>query len=411
MALDRKRFDEAENFGAGRQLRQLGPVRLSSGKLAGRHPPRTPRACQRGSGDSARRRTIQRTSQPTSANPVTAWSGQPPLAATPASYQTASYQTAVPMSRRLPSLGPMRMPAVARRPKCSCCRRWTICGPATTRWPAIDSNRRCPPFPSRKSPVASFGGSGARPTLPPNGVLVQGSSPPPVYFPVRRDQPSINAPFTAQKTTWRSSRCTIRIWATTRRRPTSKARACRRCVNRRRRALPSITSTSAATAPGDGQFDRAESGLRIVGAAGSSGVHPAQGSASPEAQALSPQLSWMERMSQPIPPQGAPHRRPVTTPRDKRTVVRSIRSQLSGHNRCQPIPSSAPLPTSPNRASSRRSGTRSSGTNRALASVTVPYGKLATRLNSPKSACPTTFDPRHQFIVYLAARLVYAKGI
>ena len=141
------------------------------------------------------------TPPPPDASPVTEWSGQPRATSTPASYQTK--RPPRPASRSLPW-----------RPLRQCeCRRSLVGrnapvagdgrfaggqrrhGPPSTR--AGDDVHS--PLRRKAAPVASFGDP-SRPTLPPNGVLVQGSSPPaaPVYFPVRRDQPSINAPFPAQ---------------------------------------------------------------------------------------------------------------------------------------------------------------------------------------------------------------------
>ena len=107
MALDRKRFDEAENF--ARQAAQLPvnwdrfdyrpenlleDIRRERPALANAAPAIPPGDAPFNARPSA-----------TSANPVTAWSGQPPLAATPASYQTASYQTAVPSVAQAPVAG------------------------------------------------------------------------------------------------------------------------------------------------------------------------------------------------------------------------------------------------------------------------------------------------------------------
>ncbi len=156
--------------------------------------------------------------------------------------------------------------------------------------------------------MASFTGSANRPTLPPNGVLVQGSSPPPspVYFPVRRDQPSINAPFPAQNDVALKPMHDPYLGddATT----TDKLSA---GVQAMRESTPTGAPINHVYLSGNAAPASDSSPVQRVAYESSApqappGYIPPKVQASPEAQALSPQLSWMERMSQPIPPQGAP---------------------------------------------------------------------------------------------------------
>ncbi len=319
MALDQKRFEEAENF--ARQAAQLPvnwdrfdyrpenlleDIRRERPALANAAPAIPP-------GDAPFNARPSVTSAAESASPVTAWSGQPPAAATPASYQTTSYQTTSYQTAA---------PSVAQPPVAAA--NANAGGRSSAEMlllQAMDDLRAGNDEMARHrleqamssitpsaqtAPVASFGGSGTRPTLPPNGVLVQGSSPPPVYFPVRRDQPSINAPFTAQNDVALKPMHDPYLGddsATTDKQSAG--------VQAMRESTPSGAPINHVYLSGNGAPATDNSTVQRVGYQSSApqappGYIPPKVQASPEAQALSPQLSWMERMSQPIPPQSAP---------------------------------------------------------------------------------------------------------
>ena len=206
---------------------------------------------------------------------MTAWSGQPPAAATPASYQyqTASSVAQPPVAGANPNAGGRSSAEMLLLQAMDDLRAGND---EMARHRLEQAMSSITPS-AQSAPVASFGGSGTRPTLPPNGVLVQGSSPPPVYFPVRRDQPSINAPFTAQNDVALKPMHDPYLGddsATTDKQSAG--------VQAMRESTPSSAPINhvylSGNGSGDGQFDRAESGLPIGGTAGSSGVHPAQGS-------------------------------------------------------------------------------------------------------------------------------------
>jgi hypothetical protein len=311
MALDQKRFDEAENF--ARQAAQLPvnwdrfdyrPENLLE-DIRRERPAVANAGAARPASDAPF--NVHPNAAP-SASPVTAWSGQPPAAATPASYQ---YQTAAPTA---PSVAqPPVAPANANAGGRGSAEMLLLQAMDDLRAGNDEMARRRLELamssitPSAQSaPVASFGGSGTRPTLPPNGVLVQGSSPPPVYFPVRRDQPSINAPFTAQNDVALKPMHDPYLGddsATTDKQSAG--------VQAMRESTPSSAPINHVYLSGNGTSATDNSTVQRVGYESSApqappGYIPPKVQASPEAQALSPQLSWMERMSQPIPPQSAP---------------------------------------------------------------------------------------------------------
>jgi hypothetical protein len=302
MALDQKRFDEAENY--ARQAIQLQvnwdrfdyrpenlleDIRRERPAFANAAPAIPP-------GDAPFN------ARP-SASPVTAWSGQPPAAATPASYQTAAPTVAQPPVATANANAGGRTSAEMLLLQAMDDLRAGNDEMARHRLEQAMSS--ITPT-AQTAPVASFGGSGSRPTLPPNGVLVQGSSPPPVYFPVRRDQPSINAPFTAQNDVALKPMHDPYLGddSTT----TDKMSA---GVQAMRESTPAGAPINHVYLSGNGTSSTDYSTVQRVGYESSApqappGYIPPKVQASPEAQALSPQLSWMERMSMPIPPQSAP---------------------------------------------------------------------------------------------------------
>jgi hypothetical protein len=237
---------------------------------------------------------------------VTEYSGQPRAAATPAAYQTTAPTT--PSVAQTPAT-----PANANAGGRGSAEMLLLQAMDDLRAGNDDMARRrleqamtsIAPT-AQTAPVASFGGSGSRPTLPPNGVLVQGSSPPPVYFPARRDQPSMNAPFSAQNDVALKPMHDPYLGddSTT----TDKLSA---GVQAMRESSPSGAPINHVYLSGNGTPSTDYSSVQRVAYESSApqappGYIPPKVQASAEAQALSPQLNWMEKMSMPIPPQGAP---------------------------------------------------------------------------------------------------------
>jgi hypothetical protein len=212
MALDQKRFDEAETYARQAIQLQVNWDRFDYRPENLLDDIRRERPAVANAGPAIPVSDAPFNVHPNaaaSASPATAWSGQPPAAATPAAYQTTSYQTTPYQA----TSDHTAAPSVAQPPVAAAnANAGSRTSAEMLLLQAMDDLRAgndemarhrleqamSSITPSAQSaPLASFGGSGTRPTLPPNGVLVQGSSPPPMYFPVRRDQPNINAPFTA----------------------------------------------------------------------------------------------------------------------------------------------------------------------------------------------------------------------
>jgi hypothetical protein len=313
MALDQKRFDEAESYARQAVQLQVNWDRFDYRPENLLEDIRRERPAVANAGAANPASNAPFNSRPTAAenaSPVTAWSGQPRAAATPASYQTAA------------PTAPTTSPSVAQPPVAAA--NANAGGRSSAEMlllQAMDDLRAGNDEMARhrleqamnsisggaqSAPVASFNGSASRPTLPPNGVLVQGSSPPPVYFPVRRDQPSMNAPFPVQNDVALKPMHDPYLGddATTTDKLSAGAQAMRE-------SLPTGAPINHVYLSSNGAPASDSSPIQKVAYESSapqapSGYIPPKVQVSPEAQALSPQLSWMEKMSQPIPPQGAP---------------------------------------------------------------------------------------------------------
>jgi hypothetical protein len=303
MALDQKRFDEADS--CARQAAQL-PVNWDRFDYRPENlleDIRRERPAVANAGTPIPASNAPFNARPYAAestSPVTEYSGQPRAAATPAAYQTTAPSVAqTPANANAGSRGSAEMLLLQAMDDLRA-------GNDEMARHRLEQAMSSIAPTAQTAPVASFGGSGSRPTLPPNGVLVQGSSPPPVYFPARRDQPSMNAPFSAQNDVALKPMHDPYLGddSTT----TDKLSA---GVQAMRESTPSGAPINHVYLSGNGTPATDYSTVQRVAYESSApqappGYIPPKVQASSEAQSLSPQLNWMERMSMPIPPQGAP---------------------------------------------------------------------------------------------------------